>query len=302
MASRERAKRSISTSRTNKATKRLAPAPVIPGPTPGELEQLERDPDHPLSFLPEERRGLAAQERISDLLVKLLNAVHEGSNDVDGDVRQTYLTMLNVTQAMLWITRSCSTEDPASAVAKGALDELERAAVRITKTLKPDDAPLAPSSHYDLEQKYNLKGSKLALLDAVADSLHGLVYPSECDSDGKLDPRVLETQEVLTDEVKERADQVGLRIFGALVTNNAFAKLLARGANPNHIVTDRERLTRAISVLMEQGHATVPQVARAVLYVFDVDMRSLKNIFSPKLLEEWEASRTTRVTPTEESP
>lgn len=300
MASRNRPKSAKSTSRKGKAAGK-DPVPAI-GSDPGELRALERDPEHPLSFLPKERRASAAQERIFDQLVKLVNIVLEGSNNVDGDVRQTYLTMLNVTQAMLWVAATCAPETPAPAAVREALDKMERAALKVTEILRPDDVPLAPSVHYDLEPKYNLKGSKLAFLDAVADSLRGLVDPSECESDGKLDLRLLETHEELNDGVKERADLVGLRIFGALVTNNAFAKLLARPANPNHIVTDRSRLACAISVLMEQGHATVPQVARAVLHVFGADMRSLKNIFSPKLLEEWEALRSTHVPPTVGSP
>lgn len=295
MDSRKRPKSATSTTRKRKRkAPGKDPAQAVSS-DPDELTDVERDPEHPLSFLPKERRGVVAGERIVDQLVKLMNVVLEGANNVDADARETYLTIANVVQAMVWVATSAA-KGPAPAAAKKALDELEHATMKVLSAFAPADDPLAPSVHWDLDQKYNLKGSKLAFLDVVAEAIEGYVLPREREHHGKLDTRVI-AQAMLdfeqpNDNVTERAAAVAQRIHWQLATNQAFAKLLVRPANINYIPQDRAPLIRVISLLMEQGNATVPQVARAVLFVFG--RRNVKNLFTDKLLKEWAASRATR--------
>jgi hypothetical protein len=265
----------------------------LPSPGPNELEQLIRDPDHPLSFLPEEHRSAAAQRRVLEQLVKCLNVLNESSNYVGVDLRPTFLTMVNVTGAMIATARERTAGPPRQSVAE-AVRVLERGALMVMKELASDDIPLLPSTHYDLDTKYSLKGSKLVFLDVVADALEGRLRPDERETDGKFEPRLLDealATKTPNDEAGKRAREIALRIVFPLVTNEAFAKLLVRPAVPVHIVKDRRRLARAIRRLMKLGNATVVQVARAVLYVFGTSTKSLKNSFSPKLVEEWETSR-----------
>ncbi|WP_437646536.1 hypothetical protein [Sorangium sp. So ce362] len=89
-----------------------------------------------------ERRGVVAGERILDQLVKLMNIVLEGSNNVDADARETYLTIANVVQAMVWVAASAP-NGPMPAVARKALDRLERAAMEVMRTFAPSDAARA---------------------------------------------------------------------------------------------------------------------------------------------------------------
>jgi len=292
MASRKQPKSETSSTRKSTARKRVAQAPAASfAESSDDLERRIQDPDEPLSFLPEEHRSAAAQRRVSDQLVMLLNVLNEGSNYVNADVRPTLLTMINITSAMIATTRKPSIDPSLQAIAEEATHGFEREALNVIKTLAPDEVPSLPSTHFDLERKYNLTSTKLALLDAVDNALEGLVFASEREKDGKLDTRVLDqalVTEPLDDDVSERADNIALRILGDLITNLAFAKLLVRPAFPMRIVEDRRRLARVIGKLMEGGHATVVQVARAVLYVFGASAKSLKNTFSSKLLDEWE--------------
>ncbi|MRG94636.1 hypothetical protein [Polyangium spumosum] len=225
--------------------------------------------------------------------MKLLNVLNESSSYVGVDLRPTFLTMVNVTGAMIAMARERTADPPRKAVAE-AVRVLERGALMVMKELASDDVPLLPSTHYDLDAKYSLKGSKRVFLDVVADALEGRVHPDERETDGKFEPRLLDealATKTPNDEAGKRAKKIALRILFPLVTNAAFAKLLMRPAVYMRIVEDRRRLARAIRRLMKLGNATVVQVARAVLYVFGASTKSLKNSFSPKLVEEWETSR-----------
>jgi hypothetical protein len=295
MAPPKRAKSATSSTRKRKAVGE-DPEPT-PGTDPHELKAVERDPDYPLSFLPAEHRSGAAQQRVLDQLIKLLNVVNEGSNYVSVDARPTFLTMFNITSAMIAVMHRPAVDSSDQAIANEALHDLERKALELIKKRAPDQVPLLPSTHFDLERKYNLTSSKLALLDVVADALEGRVKPGEQETDGKLDTRVLDNAlatEMPDDDVGKRADAITKHILGELITDEKFAKLLMRPAFAMSILEDRRRLAPVIRRLMKLGNATVVQVARAVLYVFGVDAKRLKNTFSPKLLDEWAATRASR--------
>lgn len=118
MDSRKRPKSATSTTRKRKALGK-DPAQAVSS-DPDELTDVERDPEHPLSFLPKERRDVVAGERIVDQLVKLMNVVLEGSNNVDADARETYLTIANVVQAMVWVAASAAKGARASRRKQGA--------------------------------------------------------------------------------------------------------------------------------------------------------------------------------------
>ncbi len=63
--------------------------------------------------------------------------------------------------------------------------------MKVLRALAPADDPLAPSVHWDLGEKYNQKGSKLAFLYVAAGALEDHVFPSEGERDGKLNTRLL---------------------------------------------------------------------------------------------------------------
>ena len=67
------------------STRKRKAAGEDPGPTPStdpdELSAVERDPEQPLSLLPKERRGIAAQERILQLIVNLERRFVENQQD-----------------------------------------------------------------------------------------------------------------------------------------------------------------------------------------------------------------------------
>ena len=301
MASRKRPKSATSTSRKRKRKASGKEAASLASSSEcDQFTAVERDPEQPLSFLMKERRAVVAHERLVKQLVLLMNIALEGSNNVDAEVRETYLTIGNVVQSMALVALR-SAKGAAPAVAKKALVELEHAALKVMSAVAPDDAPMAPSASAftDLGEKYSLTSSKLALLDAVADALDGRVFPSERENGGRLDTRRLErelsTPENFKDEVSARANEVAWRIYYALATEQVFAKLLVQPANLNYAQEKQPPLARAIGFLMERGNATVPQVARAVL--FALGSRTLKNVFTKKLLKRWEASRAAHATP-----
>jgi hypothetical protein len=307
MASRTRPPRNSSSIKA-KASEESSPALLNARPKAKRRKSRALDPDHPLSLLREDRRGSAARRRVLDQLVKLLNVLLDGANYVDSDVRQRYLTLVNVTRTMIAVARRPAATASDQAAESKALGDLERSAMKILEAMVPDEQPLVPSTHYDLHQKYNLTSSKMALLDAVAQALEGRVHPSEQEDDGRLDLKslyqILSTREMPKDEGTQRAGAVALDILWELITKDAYARLLVRPAYPDRLQEDLERLTCVINKLMEQSNATVVQVARAVLCAFDVDARGLKNFFSPKLIEDWKTSRAERagVTNPPESP
>lgn len=294
MASRKRPKSATSTSRKRKAAGK-EPASLAFSSDSDEFTAVERDPEQPLSFLPKERRPIVAHQRIVDALVRLVNVALEGSNNADAEVRQTYLTIGNVAQSMAGVALRAP-QGLAPGVAQTAFSELEHAALKLMSALAPDEEPMAPSTHWDLDDKHSLKGSKLALLHVVADALEGRVLASESEKDGRLNTQLLEQalakDDTFKDDVSARAGEVAWRIYYQLAANLALSKLLVRPANLNYAPEGLPPLTRAIAFLMTQGRATVPQVARAVLFTFG--SRNLKNLFSAKLLDEWEASRDAR--------
>jgi hypothetical protein len=250
-----------------------------------------------LSILPEASRAEAAETRVRRYITVLANVLRDAADNVEGDARLAYLTMLNITWALLGIPTAAAA---GSSAAGRAIKDFERAAMRVMKAAVPDVEPLVPSDHHydaDLGSRYTLTSSKLALLDAVAAALdEGPVTESERGDDGRLDLRLLSRElsnlNTIEDATTERAENVARRLVMELATRPTYAKLLLRPAGLGDVRPNHKRLKCAISWLMEREIATVPNTARVVLYVFGE--KKLKNAFSPKVLKTWNETRAAR--------
>lgn len=298
MSSRKRRPPTGPRSRKGKAATRPVLEPQIREPELEEIRELDRLIPEALSSLPEASRASAAETRVRRYITVLANVLRDAADNVGGDARLAYLTMLNITWALLWIPEVAAAE---SSTAGKAIKNFEHAAMRAMKFAAPEADPLAPSDHHydrDLQERYTLTSSKVALLDAVADALDkGPVDESERGSKGRLDLRVLGRElsnlNTIKDPTTDRAKNVARRLVTELTTRPTYAKLLLSPAGLGHTRANAERLTCAISWLIEQEIATVRNTARVVLYVFGD--KNLKNAFSRKVMNTWNESRAARV-------
>ncbi|WP_438006435.1 hypothetical protein WME89_48955 [Sorangium sp. So ce321] len=298
MSSRKRRPPTAPRSRRSKAATHPALETPIGDREVDEIRELDRLVPEALSSLSEASRAEAAKTRVRRYITLLANVLRDAADNVEGDARRAYLTMLNITWALLPIPEVAA---GGSSAAGKAIKDLERAAMKAMKVAAPDADPLAPSDHHydpDLRRRYTLTSSKLALLDAVADALDaGEVAESERGSEGRLDLRLLGRElsklNTIADQTTVRARNVAHRLVIELATRPTYAKLLFSPAGLAHARPNAERLTCAIGWLMEREIATVPNTARVVLYVFGD--KKLKNTFSRDLLQTWSEARAARV-------
>jgi hypothetical protein len=234
--------------------------------------------------------------------VDLLNALKDAS-EYDLDRRTLHLSLMNVANAIRVAVDKLT-------VSHHEVAALESSANRLVHTLdshlEADDAHVSrgvivPSDQYFLPEDATLKGAKFALLDLVAGALLDNVEERE-----QTEPRRLRTEELqkvlstetrsVTKYARESAKLIADEIVRGLLEAR-YSKLLERPFIINEFFANRDRLATVIGRLIDDAHATVPHVAKAVMFTFGAPASKLKNFFSKALLKEWYARRALRPDP-----